>query len=98
LTVAKDSPASHSKIGWQNLTDNLISYLSETSNRKIFVLWGNFAQSKKVLIDETRHEIIQSPHPSPLSANKGFFGSRPFSRINNFLKLINQKEINWNLE
>lgn len=98
LTVAKDSPASHSKIGWENLTDNLISYLSKIPNEKVFVLWGNFAQSKKKLIDENRHKIIQSPHPSPLSANKGFFGSRPFSQINNFLKSKNQKGINWNLE
>ena len=98
LTVAKNLPASHSKIGWQDLTDRLISYLSATSNGKVFVLWGNFAQSKRNLIDEARHAIIQSPHPSPLSANKGFFGSRPFSRINGFLKSTNQKEINWNLE
>lgn len=97
LTVAKDLPASHSKIGWENLTDDLISYLSENPNPKAFVLWGNFAQSKKKLIDEKRHKIIQSPHPSPLSANKGFFGSRPFSQINNFLKSTNQKEIIWNL-
>jgi uracil-DNA glycosylase len=96
LTVAKDSPASHSKIGWENFTDELISYLSQTGGEKIFVLWGKFAQSKKGLIDDCRHEIIQSPHPSPFSANTGFFGSRPFSRINNFLKSKNQKEIIWN--
>jgi uracil-DNA glycosylase len=98
LTVKKDSPASHSKIGWEQFTDAVILYLSKNAKPKAFVLWGNFAQSKKNLIDENRHKIIQSSHPSPLSANKGFFGSKPFSQINNFLKSTNQKEINWNLQ
>jgi len=98
LTVAKDSPASHSKIGWENLTDGVISYLSENKNPKIFVLWGKFAQGKKNLIDEKRHKIIESPHPSPLSANRGFFGSRPFSQINDFLKSTKQREIIWNAD
>jgi len=95
LTVTKDSPASHSKIGWENLTDGVISYLSEIAKPKIFVLWGKFAQSKKNLIDETRHKIIESPHPSPFSANRGFFGSKPFSQINEFLQKTNQRKIDW---
>jgi uracil-DNA glycosylase len=97
LTVKKDNPNSHSNIGWQELTDKVISYLSQTGDEKVFVLWGNFAQSKKNLIDENRHKIISSVHPSPLSANKGFFGTKPFSHINKFLKEKNQKEIDWNL-
>ena len=98
LTVAKDSPASHSKIGWEILTNGVISYLSEMKNPKIFVLWGKFAQSKKNLIDGKRHKIIESPHPSPFSANRGFFGSRPFSQINDFLKSTKQREIIWNAD
>ncbi|MDR0303912.1 MAG: uracil-DNA glycosylase [Chitinispirillales bacterium] len=97
LTVTRNSPASHSKIGWEYFTDKVIAYLVKTGAPKVFVLWGNFAQRKKNLIDENRHKIIQNPHPSPLSANKGFLGSRPFSQINDFLKKTNQKEINWSL-
>jgi len=95
LTVAKDSPASHSKIGWETLTDGVISYLSEIPKPKIFVLWGKFAQRKKRLIDEKRHKIIESAHPSPLSASRGFFGSKPFSQINEFLRSSEQSEIDW---
>jgi uracil-DNA glycosylase len=95
LTVAKDTPASHSKIGWSNFTDDVISYLSEIPKPKVFVLWGNFAQSKKCLINQNLHKIIESVHPSPLSASRGFFGSKPFSQINEFLRTTGQKEIDW---
>ena len=97
LSVEKDKANSHSKIGWQEFTDNVIKYLSQTGEPKIFVLWGNFAQTKRILIDEKRHEIIESAHPSPLSASRGFFGSKPFSKINEFLKKQRKPEIDWNL-
>lgn len=98
LSVEKDKANSHAKIGWQEFSDNVISYLSARKKPIVFVLWGNFAQTKKPLIDEKLHKIIESPHPSPLSANKGFFGSKPFSKINEFLKQQGNPEINWNLK
>ena len=95
LTVLKDTPTSHSKIGWQEYTDAIIKKLNEREKPIIFILWGNYARSKKNLITNKRHYIIESPHPSPFSANSGFFGSRPFSKTNEFLKKNNIKEIEW---
>ena len=95
LTVLKDTPTSHSKIGWQEYTDAIIRKLNEREKTIVFILWGNYARSKKNLITYTRHYIIESPHPSPFSANSGFFGSRPFSKTNEFLKKNNIKEIEW---
>ena len=95
LTVLKDTPTSHSKIGWQEYTDAIIKKLNEREKPIVFILWGNYARSKKNLITNKRHYIIESPHPSPFSANSGFFGSRPFSKTNEFLKKNNIKEIEW---
>lgn len=95
LTVLKDTPTSHSKIGWQEYTDAIIRKLNEREKTIVFILWGNYARSKKNLITNKRHYIIESPHPSPSSANSGFFGSRPFSKTNEFLKKNNIKEIEW---
>ena len=95
LTVLKDTPTSHSKIGWQEYTDAIIKKLNEREKPIVFILWGNYARSKKNLITNKRHYIIESPHPSPFSANSGFFGSRPFSKTNEFLKKKNIKEIEW---
>ena len=95
LTVLKDTPTSHSKIGWQEYTDAIIKKLNEREKPIVFILWGNYARSKKKLITNKRHYIIESPHPSPFSANSGFFGSRPFSKTNEFLKKNNIKEIEW---
>lgn len=95
LTVLKDIPTSHSKIGWQKYTDAIIKKLNEREKPIVFILWGNYARSKKNLITNKRHYIIESPHPSPFSANSGFFGSRPFSKTNEFLKKNNIKEIEW---
>lgn len=98
LTVRAFQAASHRKIGWETFTDTVISHLNERIDPVVFILWGSFAQSKRVLIDKDRHFIISSVHPSPLSAHRGFFGSKPFSRANEFLKNMNKKEIDWQIE
>lgn len=98
LTVRRGEANSHKGQGWERFTDNIISRLNDREEPVIFVLWGNPSQRKKALIDENRHFIISSPHPSPLSAHRGFFGSRPFSRINKILTLNGNKEINWKIE
>ncbi len=85
LTVEKDKAASHKDLGWQRLTDHIIKLLNLKETPVVFILWGNFARSKKVFITNPKHLIIESTHPSPFSAYNGFFGSRPFSRTNNFL-------------
>ena len=95
MTVVKDTPLSHKNKGWEIFTDTIISKLNEREEPVIFLLWGSFARSKKELITNKRHKIIESVHPSPLSANRGFFGSKPFSKINNYLKEIGKEEIKW---
>jgi len=95
LTVEKDKAASHKDIGWEIFTDAIINKLNEKKTPIVFILWGNFARSKKHLITNPKHLIIESAHPSPFSANLGFFGSRPFSKTNNFLKENNLKEIDF---
>jgi len=97
LTVRAGEPMSHAKIWREIFTDATIKILSEQKKWLIFVLWGSFAQAKKSLIDTNRHTILESAHPSPLSAHRWFFGSKPFSKINKILKSQWQKEINWNL-
>ncbi len=97
LTVRKDSPLSHKDLGWQLLTDHIIKLLNLKETPVVFVLWGSFAKSKKVFINNPKHLVIESTHPSPFSAYSGFFGSKPFSKINNFLKKNNMKEINFKL-
>ena len=98
LTVEDKKPNSHKSIGWQIFTDKIISILNERREPLVFILWGNFARSKKSLITNKRHLIIESAHPSPLSARHGFFGSKPFSKTNEFLKKNNIKEIDWKIE
>ena len=95
MTVVKDKPLSHKDKGWEIFTDTVISKLNERVDPVIFVLWGSFARSKKGLITNKQHKIIEAVHPSPLSAHRGFFGSKPFSKINNYLKEMNKKEIEW---
>lgn len=97
LTVRKDSPASHKDLGWQLLTDHIIKLINLKKEPVVFILWGNFARSKKVFITNPKHLIIESTHPSPFSARNGFFGSKPFSKANNFLKKNNIKEVNFTL-
>ena len=86
LTVEKDKPASHQGIGWELLTDYIIKKLNTKNTPIVFILWGNFARSKKKYITNPIHYIIESPHPSPFSANHGFFNSHPFSKTNELLK------------
>ena len=95
LTVRAHEAASHQKKWWEIFTDEVIRILSEKREHLVFILWGNYAISKKSLIDEKKHHIITSPHPSPFSVHKGFFGSRPFSKTNNYLKEWNMEEIVW---
>lgn len=97
LTVEKDKPASHRNLGWERLTDYIIKILNQKEEPVVFILWGNFAKEKAKLITNPNHYIITSPHPSPFSARYGFFGSKPFSKTNNFLKEHNIKEVDWNL-
>ncbi|WP_273323595.1 uracil-DNA glycosylase [Vallitalea guaymasensis] len=98
LTVRASKPSSHSKIGWQIFTDKIISLLNQREEPVVFILWGNYAISKEKLITSDRHYIIKSVHPSPLSASRGFFGSKPFSKANEFLKSINKEEIDWQID
>ena len=95
LTVRSGEAHSHRGKGWETLTDEVIRKLSEREAPIVFILWGRPAQEKKKLIDTERHAVIESPHPSPLSANRGFFGSRPFSRANAFLREWGELEVDW---
>ena len=97
LTVRNSEAGSHQKKGWEIFTNNIINIISEQKQDIVFILWGNYAQGKQKLIDLSKHHIIKSVHPSPLSASRGFFGSKPFSKTNTFLKTKNIKEINWQL-
>ncbi len=95
MTVEMDKPLSHKDRGWEIFTDNIIKLLNQREDPVIFILWGNFARSKKILITNPIHKIIESAHPSPLSANRGFFGSKPFSKANRYLQELNKDIINW---
>jgi uracil-DNA glycosylase len=97
LTVRAGEAGSHQGKGWENFTDEVIRALSARAKPVVFVLWGNFARKKLALIDQERNPVIEGVHPSPLSAQRGFFGSRPFSRINTHLRAANRPEINWQL-
>ena len=97
LTVRAHTPNSHKNQGWEKFTDAVITAVNEKADPVVFVLWGGYAQKKIKLIDTTRHTVIQSAHPSPLSARNGFFGSRPFSAINNALRGHGKPEIDWQL-
>lgn len=97
LTVEKDKPLSHQNLGWEKITDFIIKYISDNKEGVVFILWGNNARSKKALINQERNLVIESNHPSPLSASRGFFGSKPFSKTNTYLKEKNQSIIDWSL-
>jgi uracil-DNA glycosylase len=95
LTVRASEPGSHQKHGWEIFTDTVISKISELKTGIVFILWGSYAQAKAELIDKKKHHIIKSPHPSPFSADRGFFGSRPFSKTNEILIKEGKKPIDW---
>lgn len=95
LTVEAHKPKSHSGKGWEIFTTEVIKYLNDTRPHLVFILWGRDARNKKSLIDSNKHLILESPHPSPLSAHAGFFGNHHFSKTNQFLKSNNLKEIVW---
>ncbi len=97
LTVRTNDPASHSKIGWMNFSNAVITKISDEKKGVIFLLWGKFAQEKQILIDETKHFVLKAAHPSPFSANRGFFGCKHFSKTNELLANQNLPGINWNL-
>jgi uracil-DNA glycosylase len=97
LTVRAHQANSHKDKGWETFTDAVLKAVNAKPDRVIFVLWGAYARKKSSLIDTSRHVIIQSAHPSPLSANNGFFGSRPFSKINAALKAAGKPEIDWQI-
>lgn len=97
LTVRAGEPNSHKALGWELFTDRVIERLNSRETPVVFILWGRFAQQKQKLITSAHHLIIKSPHPSPLSANKGFFGSKPFSQTNAFLREIGSEEIDWQI-
>ena len=95
LTVEKGKPLSHKEIGWETLTDKIIEVLNQNKRGLVFILWGSHARSKKYLISQNKNLIIESSHPSPLSAHRGFIGSKPFSRTNKYLVKNNMNPINW---
>lgn len=97
LSVRAHQAASHQNKGWEKFSDAIIEKLSQKYSNIIFILWGSFAQKKAALIDPAKHFIISSAHPSPLSAHRGFFGSKPFSRCNDQLLAWQQKPIDWNI-
>jgi uracil-DNA glycosylase len=97
LTVRAHQANSHQGKGWENFTDAIIRAVNDKPDRVVFVLWGAYARKKAPLIDTSRHSIIQSAHPSPLSASNGFFGSRPFSKINAALHTAGKPEIDWQI-
>ena len=97
LTVRASEPMSHAKIGWHHFTDAAISKISQQRDHVVFMLWGKFAQEKKTLIDAEKHFILTSAHPSPLSANNGFFGNRHFSKANDYLMKHGTDPIDWSV-
>lgn len=97
LTVREGEPFSHAKIGWAEFTDAVIQKISDEKTGIVFILWGNFAKEKQFLIDETKHYVLISAHPSPFSAEKGFFGCKHFSKTNEYLMKTGRKPIDWKL-
>lgn len=98
LTVEQAQPNSHANKGWEQFTDSIIKTVSEKNKNIVFILWGAYAQKKENLIDQSKHLIIKSAHPSPFSARNGFFGSKPFSQTNNYLQSHGKQPINWQIE
>lgn len=96
LTVEDGKAASHQGKGWEVFTDKIISLLNEDRENLVFILWGSYAQRKAAFVDRKKHLVLEGPHPSPLSAHRGFFGTKPFSKVNAFLKSKGVKPIDWN--
>jgi uracil-DNA glycosylase len=97
LTVRQNEPGSHARIGWLQFTDSVIRKISGEKNGVVFLLWGKFAQEKQALIDETKHFVLKAAHPSPLSANNGFFGCKHFSKANEILIRQQKMPVDWKL-
>lgn len=97
LTVRANEPASHAKIGWMDFTNAVIKRISDEKKGVVFLLWGKFAHDKQILIDETKHHVLKAAHPSPFSADKGFFGCKHFSRTNELLMKQGHSPIDWNI-
>ncbi|WP_025697138.1 uracil-DNA glycosylase [Paenibacillus forsythiae] len=97
LTVREGQPNSHKGMGWERFTDAIMEKLNEGDTPLVFILWGSHAQQKGAYIDQSRHQVIRSAHPSPFSAHRGFLGSRPFSRTNQFLSAHGQEPVDWTL-
>lgn len=95
LTVAAKSPGSHQNKGWEEFTDAVIRLISDQKEKIVFILWGAYAQKKGAIIDRNKHFVIESPHPSPFAAHRGFFGSKPFSRCNEYLEKQEKEPIDW---
>ena len=95
LTVRASSPGSHQHKGWENFTDEVIKTVNDSKRGLVFILWGAYAQQKGAVIDRRKHFVIESAHPSPFSAHRGFFGSKPFSQTNNYLQEHRLSPINW---
>jgi uracil-DNA glycosylase len=95
LTVRSNSPGSHQNVGWEQFTDAVIKALSDQKEKLVFILWGAYAKKKGIVIDRSKHLVIESPHPSPFSAYSGFFGSRPFSQCNEYLFSHGELPIAW---
>lgn len=95
LTVRKGEAGSHQGKGWEEFTDAVIKIVSQESEHVVFILWGAYAQKKESLIDTSKHLILKSPHPSPFSADRGFFGSKPFSKANEYLEANGHQSVNW---
>ncbi len=95
LTVRANTPGSHQKKGWEEFTDAAIKALSDGRENLVFILWGNYAKHKGAIIDRKKHYVIESPHPSPFSAHQGFFGSKPFSKTNEYLLRQGKTPIDW---
>ena len=98
LTVVKDTPASHKGIGWETFTDRIIEEIDKKDSPVVFMLWGNFARSKKVLLKNPKHLVLESAHPSPFSARNGFFGNNHFKKANEYLKENGLDPIDWQIE
>lgn len=95
LSVVAHQPTSHQKKGWETFTDEVIRLIAEKKEHVVFMLWGAYAQSKEWMIDQTKHLVLKAPHPSPLSAHRGFFGCKHFSKANEFLKSQRLEKIKW---
>jgi len=97
LTVQRSRPASHQGRGWEIFTDKVVDVLNKEGNNLVFLLWGSHAQKKAINVDRKKHLVLECPHPSPFSAHKGFFGSKHFSKCNDYLQRNNKEIINWSL-